>query len=278
MAVFSREKTINRVIEVPVENILPNPAQPRKGMRQEELQSLAVSIKENGVLQPLTVRRIRESVFELIAGERRLRAAMLAGFAVVPCVVVDATAQQSAIFSVLENLQRKDLTFFEEALAYHSLIHDWDITQEQAARRLGKAQSTIANKLRLLRLSEQEQKAILAGGLTERHARALLKLEDEAARAKVLEVVIARKLNVDKTEEYINKLSSHTPKQRQDKVIVVKDVRLFINTVNRAVNIMQKAGVDAQARQVERDEYIEYIVTIPKQAQKPSPKLFATAR
>ncbi len=278
MAVFSREKTINKVLEIAIENILPNPAQPRKNMDEEELQSLASSIQENGVLQPLTVRRMKDSLYELIAGERRLRAAQIAGLRVVPCIIVDATGQQSAILSVLENLQRKDLTFFEEALAYSSLINDWAITQEQAAQRLGKAQSTIANKLRLLRLTENEQKMILDNKLTERHSRALLKIEDPQTRTEVLEFIVSRGLNVDRTEEYINKLLSHIPKQRQDKVIVVKDVRLFINTVTRAVTIMQKAGVNAQARQVERDDYIEYIVTIPKQSNKPSPKLFATLR
>lgn len=277
MAVFSREKVVNKVIEVGVDNILPNPAQPRKVISQPELESLAESIRENGVLQPLSVRRIRDGVYELIAGERRLRAAKLANLSVVPCIVVDATAQQSAILSVLENLQRKDLTFFEEALAYHSLIHDWGVTQEEAAQRLGKAQSTIANKLRLLRITPDQQAKILANCLTERHARALLKIDDQRKRDQVLDTIISRKLTVEKTEEYINRLLCHTPKPRQERVFVVKDVRLFLNTVNRAIDTMQKAGVNAQARQVEKDEYIEYIVTIPKNPSKTStPKLLAT--
>lgn len=276
MAVFLREKMINKVLELPVEHILPNPAQPRRVIARPELESLAQSIRENGILQPLSVRRIRPGVYELIAGERRLRAAKLADLDVVPCIVVDATVQQSAILSVLENLQRKDLTFFEEALAYHSLLHDWAVTQEEAAQRLGKAQSTIANKLRLLRLSPEQQEKILTNRLTERHARALLKLDDPKKRDQVLNTMIAKKLTVEKTEEYINRLIAHTPKPRQERVFVVKDVRLFLNTVNRAVDTMQKAGVNAQTRQVDRDEYIEYIVTIPKQPQKKAePRLTA---
>ena len=276
MAVFSREKIVNKVILVGVEQILPNPAQPRKVINQSELESLALSIRESGVLQPLSIRRIRDGVYELIAGERRLRAAKLAGLTAVPCIVVDATAQQSAILSVLENLQRKDLSFFEEAQAFHSLIHDWAITQEAAAQRLGMAQSTIANKLRLLRLNTEQQNKIVANGLTERHARALLKIADEKKRGQVLNVIITRRLNVDQTEQYINRLLAHSPKRRQERIFVVKDVRLFINTVNRAVDTMQKAGVNAKTRQVERDDCIEYIVTIPKQGEKASPKLAVT--
>ncbi len=275
MAVFSREKVVNKVIEVGVHNILPNPAQPRKVISQSELASLAESIHENGVLQPLSVRRIRDGVYELIAGERRLRAAKLISLPVVPCIVIDATAQQSAILSVLENLQRSDLTFFEEANAYYSLIHDWAVTQEEAAQRLGKAQSTIANKLRLLRISPEQQNKILLNRLSERHARALLKIDDPKKRDQTLDLIIARRLTVEKTEEYINGLLCHTPKPRQERGFVVKDVRLFLNTVNRAVDTMQKAGVNAQAKQVEKDDYIEYIVTIPKQAKKTEPKLAA---
>ncbi len=275
MAVFSREKVVNKVIEVGVDLILPNPAQPRKVISQSELLSLAQSIRENGVLQPLSVRRIRDGVYELIAGERRLRAAKLANLPAVPCIVVDTTAQQSAILSVLENLQRSDLTFFEEANAYYSLIHDWAVTQEEAAQRLGKAQSTIANKLRLLRISPEQQNKILINRLSERHARALLKIDDPKKRDQTLDVIIDRKLTVEKTEEYINRLLSHTPKPRQERVFVVKDVRLFLNTVNRAIDTMQKAGVNAQAKQVEKDDYIEYIVTIPKQPKKTEPKLAA---
>ena len=275
MSVFSKEKIINKVIEINTENILPNPAQPRKIMDSDELQSLAESIRYNGVLQPLTVRRMKDGLYELIAGERRLRAAKMIRLDVVPCIVVDTTGQQSALLSVLENLQRKDLTFFEEAMAYSALIRDWGITQEQAAVKLGKAQSTVANKLRLLRLTEEEQRLIIKNHLTERHARALLKLDDEAERQEALNTIISKGLNVGQTEEYISRIVSPILKPRQEKVIVVKDVRLFINTVTKAVNIMQKAGVDAHAKQVEKDDYIEYIVTIPKQSRKPTPKLLA---
>ena len=158
---FSKEKVINKVVSLPVDKIVPNPAQPRQNFAEEDLRELADSIRENGVLQPITVRRGADGGYELISGERRLRASKMAGRAEIPAILVDSSSRQSAIYAILENIQRRDLDIFEEAKALQMLIHEWGVTQEEAARKLGRAQSTIANKLRLLPLGEEERRFIL---------------------------------------------------------------------------------------------------------------------
>ncbi|MDR2654956.1 MAG: ParB/RepB/Spo0J family partition protein [Oscillospiraceae bacterium] len=264
--VFFHEKIVNKVIDIQIENISPNPAQPRTNFDMEELASLAESIRLNGVLQPLTVRKLNAS-YELIAGERRLRAAKLANLTSVPCIALDASAKDSALFAVMENLQRQNLTFFEEARAYQSLILDWEITQEQAAERLGKAQSTIANKLRLLKLDLGEQKIIVENALTERHARSLLRVENKDLRKKIIENVILQSLNVNQTEALIDKLLEQKKKKKVP-TILIKDIRIFFNTVDKAIDIMKNAGLDVRGIKIDRGEYIEYVVTIAKEIPK----------
>ncbi|MCL2089373.1 MAG: ParB/RepB/Spo0J family partition protein [Oscillospiraceae bacterium] len=261
-----KKKTINRVVTIPQESIDPNPNQPRKHFDQTELMGLAASIKENGILQPIIVRNDISSKgrYELISGERRLRASILAGLSEVPCIVMEKSERQSAVLALIENIQRQDLNYFEEAKAISSLISEWGITQEEAARKLGKAQSTLANKLRLLHLSESQRSKILEGGLTERHARALLKLSDTQLRDKTIYYIISKKLNVSQTEEHIEKiLDESVEKPNQNTVTIVKDVRLFFNTINKAICTMQKAGVDAKAQKITADTHIDYIVRIP---------------
>ena len=182
VAIFGKEKQVNRVISIHINEIFPNPNQPRTEFNEQELQQLSDSIRVNGLLQPLTVRKNVYQQYELISGERRLRASKLAGLTEIPAIVVDTDERQSAIFALIENIQRADLNFFEEAIAIKNLISEWNITQEEASERLGKAQSTLANKLRLLKLGSEEQQMILQNGLTERHARALLKINDEKKR------------------------------------------------------------------------------------------------
>lgn len=256
----------NRVRQLPLLSIRPNKAQPRRFFPAKELSGLSESIRENGVLQPLSVRRISSNEYELIAGERRLRAAALAGLQTVPCILLDCDDGQSAVLALLENLQRADLNLFEEAEGIFRLIHDWGVTQEEAARRLGKKQSTIANKLRLLRFGEEEREMIERGGLTERHARALLKLEDPQTRAETIELAVKQGLNVRQTEALVEKLllpKENKPSAKQ-KTFIVKDIRLFINTVHKAVNLLRDAGIDAETAQQETEEYIECVVRIPK--------------
>lgn len=258
------------MINVSASEIVPNPAQPRKTFDISELTSLSESIKNNGILQPLTVRKVGEK-YEIIAGERRLRAAQMCGLAYVPCIVMDVTAQESTIYAVLENLQRQNLSFFEEAAAYYSLINDWNITQEQAAEKLGKAQSTIANKLRLLKLDKAEQSLVIENNLTERHARALLRLDSKEIRIKVIQTIMERSLNVSQTEELIDEILNVENKRKNKKkipTILIRDIRVFFNTVDKAIETMKNAGLDVGSKKVDHDEYIEYVVTIVKSAAK----------
>lgn len=259
-----------KVIEIPARKIRPNKTQPRQDFYEEDLRSLSQSISNNGLLQPLTVRKLKNDEYELIAGERRLRASVMAGFTKIPCIVMKCSDKDSAIFALIENLQRKNLGMFEEARGINRLIRKYGITQEQAAIQLGKKQSTVANKLRLLRLSYDEQDWIVQAGLTERHARTLLKIQNEDSRKEVLSHIIAENLNVKETEKYISSLLDNKKVQplhnnNNDKKIVVKDVRIFVNTISRAVDTMRMSGIDAVSNKEETEDYIEYTVKIPKE-------------
>ena len=258
-----REKS--KVVEIELGRIRPNPAQPRRSFDGQELESLARSIRENGLLQPLLVRRDGDG-YELIAGERRLRACRLAGLKTAACIVSDCTSDQSAVMAMTENLQRSDLGVFEEAEGIRQLIERWHVTQEAAAERLGKSQSAVANKLRLLRFTESEREKIVAAGLTERHARALLRLEDERVRTRALDHIAEKRYSVRQTEEYVEKLLAvrQEAARNQRKTPVIKDVRIFLNTISHAIETMKQSGISAQALRSETDEYIECVVRIPK--------------
>lgn len=258
-------KEENKLTELSIINIRPNKSQPRKVFAEQELASLAHSIANNGILQPLTVRRISQTDYELVAGERRLRAAIMAGFKRVPCIVMRCSDRQSAVFALLENLQRTDLNMFEEALAIKNLIIDCNLTQERVAKQLGKKQSTIANKLRLLRLEDEEQSLILKHGLSERHARVLIKLTGKQRRY-ALDKIIESALNVSQTESLVETIlqDEYSEKHQVHKKLIIKDVRIFINTLTKAFDTMKLSGIDAVSTKNEDDEYIEYIVKIPK--------------
>ena len=264
------------VQRIATERLLPNPYQPRKQFKSEELLSLAESIRENGILQPLLARRINNSdYYEIIAGERRLRAAILANLATVPCLIVNCDYEESAVYSVIENVQRSDLSFFEEAQAISQLQNHFGLTQEQIARRLGKSQSALSNKLRLLHLPADVRYFIEKEGLTERHARALLRLPGEKEMWAALKLIKERGFNVQQTESYIDSVTNKEPKQRKGNIVkIFKDVRIFVNTVNKAINTMKEAGIPAEADKKETEDYIEFLVRIPKHlpkdAQKPS--------
>ena len=258
-------KTAKRqVLELPTSNIRPNPNQPRQEFGPEELEELAQSIAQVGVLQPLSVRRTRQG-WELIAGERRLRAAQLAGLTTVPCLPVEADGETSALLALIENLQRKDLDVWEEAAALRRLMERGGMTQEEAARRVGKSQSAVANKLRLLKLPEDVIDTLRANRLTERHARALLRLETPDRQRLALEYILKHKLNVAKTEEYIDRLcdTRKLPKKATP-VYKIRDVRLFLNTVNRGLAVMQSAGVNAHCGREETENEITLTIHIPK--------------
>ncbi|MGI6261053.1 MAG: ParB/RepB/Spo0J family partition protein [Acutalibacteraceae bacterium] len=264
---FDRKKAKSRLAEISIDALQAGVHQPRKMFAKEELDSLAASIRENGILQPLLVRRCSDG-FEVIAGERRLRAAKLAGLNTVPCMVVEMEEQDAAVCSLLENLQRQDLSCFEEAEGIARLIVEFGMTQTQAAERLGKQQSTIANKLRLLRFSPQERSLIARYQLSERHARALLRMEDETTRLQLLREIGEKELTVAKTEARVEQLLSgqKAGKKPSNAIIVVKDVRIFFNTVAHALDLMRRSGINASEEQNETDDCIEYVIRIPKQA------------
>ena len=254
-----------RVVELPAEKLIPNPRQPRKTFSKEELDGLSRSIASNGLLQPISVRRTSGGKYEIIAGERRWRACVQAGMRQIPCLVQECSDAQSAVLAILENLQRQDLQVFEEAEGIRRLMEDWGVTQEEAARRLGKSQSAIANKLRLLRLTSEERKCIVENGLSERHARAILRIPQEDVRKKLLAQVVEKGLTVRQTEELVEKtLEEKTAKPARGRTFIAKDIRLFLNTIDHAIRTMQDAGILAQADRKDMGDYLEYTVKIPK--------------
>ena len=253
-----------KLMELPVEHIRPNPYQPRTVFEEEGIRELAGSIRRHGILQPLTVRRQGES-WELIAGERRLRAAKLAGLEKVPCVLSRADDDTSALLALVENLQRRDLHYLEEAAAIAAYIQKTGITQEEAAARLSRSPSALANKLRLLRLGEECREILVEQHLTERHARALLRLEDESERVKAAKHIAKHRLNVAQAEQYIeHRLAALQSTPAHRRTFILKDVRLFLNSLDRGLRLVREAGIDAQAEREETEEGILLMIHIPK--------------
>lgn len=252
------------VLEIPVGSVKPNPRQPRKSFDANELTSLSRSISQDGIIQPLTVRE-KEGYYELVSGERRLRAAKIAGLKTVPCIITDISDERSAVYALIENIQRCDLNFFEQAQAISRLISEYSFTQEEAALRLGLSQPAVANKLRLLKLEDDERELIIRNGLSERHARALLRCESKEQRCVVIEHIAAASLNAAQTEKYIAALKKdeQIKQSYKKRAPILKDIRLFVNTMNKAVKVMQLAGVKANTKKVEHEGYVDYIVSIP---------------
>lgn len=253
---------------IPHENIYPNPRQPRVRFDYIELENLASSIRANGILQPINVRPLENDRFELISGERRLRAARITGITKIPCIVMDVSDEQSALFAIIENVQRQNLDFFEEAVAIERLMTEHNLSQEEIGRKLGKAQSTLSNKLRLLRLPEEMRDRIVVASLTERHARALLTLPDNSARNRALDIIIERHLTVSESERLIKDILRRRKEPVKPPIKVFKDMRIFINTLNHAVDSIRRAGIEADTAKSETDEYFEYVVRISKPNEK----------
>lgn len=253
------------IISINVGKIFANTYQPRKFFNEEALIELSESIKQYGIIQPITVRKRGEN-FELVAGERRWRAARIAELEFVPCNVIEITDTQSAEIALLENLQREDLNFIEESEAYYNLIHDHKFTQDELAKRMGKKQSTIANKLRLLKLSSDIRNICIENKLTERHTRALLILPNEELQNKIVQIVIKDGLNVKNTEELINKellklAGEQLNKKNKKKVKTVFPAKLYINTIK---NVFDKCNIPAEYKFKDSEECIEITVSIPK--------------
>lgn len=258
---FDRKKTAAKVYNLPLDEIEPSPYQARQTFDETELQGLAQSIRENGLLQPVSVRRRGDGRYELVAGERRLRACRLAGLERIPAIIHNYEDAQTAALGLLENMQRMDLNPFEQAQGLRDVIVLWDCTQAEAAKRLGMAQPTLANKLRLLQLTMDQRQFILDNHLTERHARAVLRLA-ENRRSEALIYIAKHKLNARATDVYIDQILNDTQKSRR-RLPMVRDVRIFMNTIDHAIRLMTDNGIPATAKREERDGYIEYTVRIP---------------
>lgn len=255
----------SRVRYIPINTVRPNPQQPRRSFDETALRELADSIRAYGILQPLTVRD-RGGFYELVAGERRLRAARIAGLREVPCLVAEVGEEDAALLALIENLQRRDLDYMEEAAAIARLIGRYGLSQQQAADKLGKSQPAIANKLRLLRLAPPVIDCLRQYGLTERHARTLLRLTDPEQQLAAARHMGQRGLNVAQAEQYVDALTAENrtapPKRRP--TYIIKDVRLFINSVERGVRLMQSAGVGAEVGRRDTEEEILLTIHIPK--------------
>ena len=247
-----------RVVFLPVRSIRPNPAQPRRVFREEALKELSESILRHGILQPLSVRR-REGGYELICGERRLRAAQMAGLTDVPCILMQMDDRESGMTAMVENLQRQDLDFVEEAQGISRLMGQFNMSQEQTARLLGKSQSAVANKLRLLRHSEPVLEALRQAELTERHARALLKLPDEQTKLRAITEISRQGMSVARTESYVASLLAQ-PRDKTDKA----NVAAFLNSLTQSLARIQLSGIGAVSERRETDSQIVLTITIPK--------------
>ena len=247
-----------RVVFLPARAIQPNPAQPRKVFREEALEELAQSIRQHGILQPLSVRRVGLT-YELIAGERRLRAAKLAGLTEIPCIIMNMDDKESGMTAMVENLQRQDLDFIEEARGISLLMEQWNMSQEGIARVMGKSQSAVANKLRILKHSPQVLEALRAGELTERHGRALLKLPTEQEKITAISHIVRHKMGVAQTERYIESLLENRDDRKPR-----ANVGAFLNSLNQSLARIQLSGIPAVSERRETDSQIVLTITIPK--------------
>ena len=261
---FERKKSAGKIHALPIDAIRPSPFQARTSFDEQELAGLAQSIRENGLLQPISVRKTADGSYELVAGERRLRACKLAKMQTIPAILCNYSDERTAALGLLENLQRENLNPFEQAQGLRDVMVLWDCTQAEAAKRLGMAQPTLANKLRLLQLTADQRQFVLDNGLTERHARAVLRLP-ENRRSEALITIARRRMNARQTDLYIEQLLNQTAAGRH-RISMVKDVRIFVNTIDHAIRLMTDNGVPATAHREERDGYIEYTVRIPTAA------------
>jgi len=260
------ERESEEIKQIPVMEIVPNPYQPRTVFDDDKIMELSQTIKTHGIIQPIVVRPM-DGKFEIIAGERRWRAVQKLELETIPAIVKNYNDAQTASIALIENLQREGLTAIEEAVAYQKLIELHDLTQESLAQRLGKGQSTIANKLRLLNLSQSVQETLLARKITERHARALLALQDEKLQVKMLEEILEKELNVKQTENRIKQILEKLTGEKKDKpkrIAFSRDTRIAMNTIRQSVDMVMKTGLSIETNEKDHDDYYEFIIKIPK--------------
>lgn len=260
MSLYNKKE---KVYMIDITQINDNNFQPRQSINKEKLSGLIQSINQNGIIQPLCVRKASVG-YELICGHRRLLAAKALNFKTVPCLINDISNKKAHIFALIENIQREKLSFLEEAIAIDNLIKKYNLTQSEVAEHLGLTQPTVANKLRLLKLTDKQMKRLTDFSLTERHARALLRINDNLMRDDVLSEIIIKSLNVEQTEKLIDGLLKPKAEKEKNK-FVVKDIRLFVNSINKAIKVMKGSGIKAQSICEEDDNFIKYTVTIPKE-------------
>ncbi len=260
-----KQKEINKVVLIPLEQIKKGRGQPRGKFDRQSIRELAQSIQQNGLLQPVTVRKSEDGGYELIAGERRTIAFRQLGYEEIPAIIEAYTDEQSIVLTLTENLQRKDLNFFEEACGIAQLMNALNLNQQQVSDRLGKAQSTVANKLRLLAYPPEIRESMLEAGFTERHARALLKIPDEGQLKKAIELVEKDSLTVEQTEQLAQSMVKK-PQKQGTRVFILKDVRVFLNSIQKAVSTMAQAGIPVNTDKTENDDFVELRIRIPKTA------------
>lgn len=264
----AKERQVGRVVMLEINSIIPNKSQPRTEFDNSDLKSLSDSIRENGIIQPICVRR-SGALYEIISGERRTRAAKLCGMTEIPCIIMEADDERSAVLALIENIQRRDLSYFEEAIAISQLITVYGLTQESAAARLGKAQSTIANKLRLLKFTDGERAMLIAGNISERQARALVRIPSAGERRKALEQVVSRRLNLEQTEQLVEQIlggesrGAHPEKEKMRQLINFPVPRLYINSINKIVQRMKDANISCETTTAKCDGYYEYTIKFP---------------
>ncbi len=264
----NKDKIVHKVVMLPLASLTPNKAQPRKVFDEIALHQLSQSIKENGVIQPVCVRKTGVT-YEIISGERRCRASKMAGLTEVPCIVMDVDEERSAVLALIENIQRSDLSFFEEAIAIDELITIYGLTQQEAAKRLGKAQSTIANKLRLLRFTDAERNMLACNDITERQARALIRIDDAEKRINALNEVVRKRMSLEQTEEMVEDIlnSNGACKKKQTEkrasIFNIPVPRIYINSINKIVSRMKNANICCETFTNRSEKYFEYTIKIP---------------
>lgn len=253
-----------KVRKLPLEKIIPNRFQPRTIFDEEKIEELAKTIHTHGMIQPIVVRSIENDHYEIIAGERRYRAVKKLGWDTIPAILKDFNDKETASVALIENLQREELSPIEEAMAYNQLLEIHGLTQEALAQRLGKSQSTIANKLRLLKLPKEVHDALLTKEVTERHARALIPLKDAEKQVKLLNEIIEKHLNVKQTEARVERLLSSSKPKKRKRISFSKDVRIAVNTIRKSLEMVQESGINADAAEEELDDYYQITIRIPK--------------
>lgn len=259
------EEQAEAVKKIQISCIVPNRFQPRTIFNQEKIDELARTIHTHGIIQPIVVREIDEEQFEIIAGERRFRAIQQLGWETIPAIVKNLNDTETASIALIENLQREELSPIEEALAYAKLIDLHQLTQEALAQRLGKGQSTVANKLRLLKLPEEIQEGMMQKKITERHARSLIPLKDPQLQIKLMTEVIEKNLNVKQTEERVVKLLNKTKsKPRPKRRAISKDMRIAVNTIKQSLNMVSDSGIKLDTEEEDFEDFYRITIKIPK--------------